>query len=121
LLNGLDHTVIRYTPDVGHIAKVGMDPLSIVKEYHELINCIHYKDMYGDGRWAPMGEGCIDFIGITNYLKSIDFEGWIVVEDECDKAKTDPDSVAMEDGLFNRKVLEPLISHISLTQFNDEL
>jgi inosose dehydratase len=121
LLNGLDSSVIKYTPDLGHIAKGGMDPLSIVKEYHELVNCIHYKDMYDDGRWALMGEGIIDFVGTTNYLKSIDFEGWIVVEDECDKAITDPDSVAMEDGLYNKKVLEPLISHIPNTQFNSQL
>jgi inosose dehydratase len=77
--------------------------------------------MYDDGRWALMGEGIIDFVGTTNYLKSIDFEGWIVVEDECDKAITDPDSVAMEDGLYNKKVLEPLISHIPNTQFNSQL
>jgi inosose dehydratase len=109
LLNGLDASVIRYTPDVGHIAKAGMDPMAIVKQYATLINCIHYKDMYADGRWAPMGEGVIDFMEITNYLQSIHFKGWIVVEDECDKAITDPDSVAMEDGLYNKKVLEPLL------------
>lgn len=109
LLNGLDSRVIRYTPDLGHIAKGGMDPLSIVKEYYELINCVHYKDMYADGQWAPMGEGIIDFMGITNYLKTSGFKGWIVVEDECDKAITDPDSVAMEDGYYNKKVLEPLL------------
>ena len=109
LLSGLDSKVIKYTPDLGHIAKGGMDPLSIVKEYHELVNCIHYKDMYPDGRWALMGEGVIDFTGTTRYLKSIDFEGWIVVEDECDLAITDPDSVAMEDGLYNKKILEPLL------------
>ena len=121
LLNGLDSSAIKYTPDVGHIAKAGMDPLAIVQEYRDLVNCIHYKDMYNDGRWAPMGEGSIDFTGITNYLKKTGFEGWIVVEDECDEAITDPDSVAMKDGLYNRQVLEPLISHTSKTQFNNEL
>lgn len=110
LLNGLDNTVIKYTPDLGHIAKGGMDPLSVVKEYHSLVNCIHYKDIYSNGKWAPMGEGVIDFVSTTNYLKSIDFEGWIVVEDECDKAITDPDSVAMENGIFNANVLQALIS-----------
>jgi inosose dehydratase len=109
LLNGLDSSVIGYTPDLGHIAKGGMDPLSIVKQYHELVNCIHYKDMYEDGTWAPMGAGIIDFIGTTNYLKTIGFDGWIVVEDECDKAITDPDAVALEDGIYNRNVLEPLL------------
>ncbi len=113
LLNGLDHQVIKYTPDVGHIAKAGMDPMAILKQYHQQINCVHYKDMYADGRWAPMGEGVIDFMSLTSYLKSVQFNGWIVVEDECDKSITDPDSVAMEDGLYNKKVLEPLIDHVS--------
>lgn len=112
LLNGLDSSVIKYTPDLGHIAKAGMDPLAILKEYHELVNCIHYKDMYADGTWAAMGEGVIDFVGATKYLKSMNFEGWIIVEDECDEAITDPDSVALADGLYNEKTLEPLLSDI---------
>lgn len=116
LLNGLDRSVIKYTPDLGHIARGGMDPLTIVKQYHELVNCVHFKDMHADGTWAPMGEGVIDFVGTTSYLKSIGFEGWIVVEDECDQAITDPDSVAMQDGLYNKKVIEPLISHVSRTE-----
>jgi inosose dehydratase len=111
LLNGLDSKVIGYTPDLGHIAKGGMDPLSIVKEYHELVNCVHYKDMYADGRWAPMGDGIIDFIGTTEYLGNIGFNGWIVVEDECDTAITDPDTVALNDGEYNKKVLEPLLNN----------
>ena len=101
---------VKYTPDIGHIAKGGMDPLSIIKEYKNLINCIHYKDMYENGAWAPMGEGIIDCTSITNYLKTIDFSGWIVVEDECDMAITDPDAVATKAGLYSKKVLEPLIS-----------
>lgn len=50
-----------------------------------------------------MGEGVIDLVSTTNYLKSIDNEGWIVVEDECGKAITDPDSVAVENGYFIKK------------------
>jgi inosose dehydratase len=115
LLNGLDRRVIKYTPDLGHIAKGGMDPLSIVKEYHELVNCVHYKDMYEDGRWAAMGEGVIDFVGVTAYLKNIEFRGWIVVESECDEAITDPDLVALKDGQYNKRVLEPMIDHASRT------
>jgi inosose dehydratase len=112
LLNGLNSSLIGYTPDVGHIAKGGMDPLSIIRKYRDLVNCVHYKDMYADGSWAPMGEGSIDFIGITNYLEQSGFEGWIVVEDECDMAITDPDTVAMNDGVYNRNVLEPLLSRV---------
>ncbi len=109
LLNGLDSNVIKYTPDVGHMAKGGMDPLTIIQQYRELVNCVHYKDMYEDGTWAPMGDGIIDFVGITKYLKQTGFEGWIIVEDECDEAITDPDGVTMADGIYIKRVLEPLL------------
>ncbi len=121
LLNGLDNRVIKYTPDVGHIAKGGMDPLAIIKEYYSLVNCVHYKDMFADGRWAAMGEGVIDFVEITNYLKTMGFNGWVVVESESDEAIDQPDLVALKDGIFIRNVLEPLISHQSRTRFNEEL
>ena len=109
LLNGLDSRVIQYTPDVGHMAKGGMDPLTIIRQYRELVNCVHYKDMYEDGQWAPMGKGIIDFEGITQELINTEFEGWIIVEDECDQAITDPDSVALDDGVYNEKVLKPML------------
>ncbi len=109
LLNGLDNEVIQYTPDVGHIAKGGMDPLKIIREYRELVNCVHYKDMFQDGRWAAMGEGIIDFDGITKELKNTGFEGWIIVEDECDEAITDPDQVTLTDGIYIKEVLEPML------------
>lgn len=109
LLNGLDASVIKYTPDVGHIAKGGMDPLSIIKEYRELVNCVHYKDMYENGNWAPMGEGAIDFKGITEELVNTDYEGWIIFEDECDQAITDPDGVTLKDGVYVKEVLKPML------------
>lgn len=109
LLNGLDSSVIKYTPDVGHMAKGGMDPLTVIKEYRELVNCIHYKDMFEDGRWAAMGAGIIDFKGITTYLKDSSFDGWIIVEDEADEAITDPDGVTEKDGIYIEKVLRPLL------------
>lgn len=109
LLNGLKSNWIGYTPDVGHIAKVDMDPLTIIKEYRSLVNLVHYKDMFADGRWAPTGEGIIDFKGITQYLKDSGYEGWIVMEDECDGAITDPDSVTMEDGKYIDAQIKPLL------------
>jgi inosose dehydratase len=109
LLNGLNPDVIGYTPDVGHIAKGGMDPLAIIKQYRALVNGVHYKDMFADGQWAQMGEGAIDFTSITKYLTETDYNGWIIVEDESDKAITDPDGVTLTDGIYNRNVLEPLL------------
>ena len=110
LLEGLDTEATGYCPDVGHIAKGGMDALSIIKKYRSVVNCVHYKDMYDDGRWAQTGEGYIDFIGITNYLKETGYEGWIVMEDEADQAITDPDGVTVKDGVYIDNVLRPLLA-----------
>lgn len=35
-------------------------------------------------------EGCIDFQTITDRLKTMEYEGWIVVEAEQDPAKAPP-------------------------------
>ncbi len=109
LLSGLDRDVIGFCPDVGHIAKGGMNPLAVVKQYRSEVNLIHYKDMFENGEWAPTGEGIIDFTGITNYLIETDFHGWIIMEDECDEAITDPDGLTIKDGQWINENLQPLI------------
>ncbi len=109
ILDGLNTDVIGYCPDVGHIAKGDMDPMSIMKEYRSMINLVHYKDIYDDGSWAPTGHGRLDFVGYTQYLKDTGFEGWIIMEDECDQAITDPDGVTFEDGKYIKTHLESLI------------
>lgn len=86
-----------------------MDPLSIIKQYRELINLVHYKDMFADGRWAQTGEGVIQFKEITEYLISTSFEGWIIMEDEADQAVTDPDGVTRKDGEYVKAKIKPLL------------
>ncbi|WP_420401953.1 sugar phosphate isomerase/epimerase family protein [Flagellimonas sp.] len=109
IINALNAEHIGYCPDVGHIAKGGMEPLKIIKEYRELVNLVHYKDMYADGRWAPTGEGIIDFKNITQYLVDTDYKGWIIFEDECDRAITDPDGVTLLDGKYTQTQIQPLL------------
>ncbi len=109
LLDGLDEEATGYCPDLGHIAKAGMDPLKIVQRYRSRINLVHYKDMYHDGRWAATGAGSVDLKGVTSYLVEIGYQGWIVMEDECDKAITDPDGLTLRDGLYIDEVLKPIL------------
>lgn len=113
LLNGLNPKHIGYTPDTGHIAKGGMDPLSIIKEYNELINLVHYKDMYEDGRWAPTGQGVIDLTAITQYLLDIQYNGWIIAEDECDEAIANPDAVTRKFGQYLQWQIKPLLKPVT--------
>lgn len=109
ILNGLDASVTGWTPDVGHIVNGGMDPLTKMKEFSSLINHVHYKDWDGNPEWALMGEGKVDFIGITQWLADQNFDGWIICEDEADKAIEDPDGVTLHDGEYCQKNLMPII------------
>jgi inosose dehydratase len=109
LLPKLDVQALGWTPDVGHIAKGGMDPVGMIREYRELVNHIHFKDMFPDGEWAQTGEGSIDFKTVIDDLVKTDFEGWVVFEDECDAAIGDPDGVTLKDGDYIRDVVKSWI------------
>jgi inosose dehydratase len=108
LFDGIDGGPLGYIPDAGHIARGGMDPLATIQKYRSAVCHVHFKDMLADGRWAAMGEGIIDFAGITRYLAATGYDGWLVVEDECARAEKDPDAVTLADGVYMRQMIKPL-------------
>jgi inosose dehydratase len=109
LLEGLDPDV-GFTPDVGHIANGGMDPLETIQRYRDRVDHVHFKDIGADGRWAPTGEGRIDFPAIVGYLRDSGYSGWIVFEDESVDVEREPDLGARRNGEYARDVLAPLLS-----------
>jgi len=108
MIDGLKASVIGYAPDSGHIARGGMDPLSVIKRYRERVNHIHFKDMNRDKSWAAMGEGLLDFKGIVSYMRETNYDGWIMVEDECAHAEHAPDAATSHNGRYVNEVLVPL-------------
>ncbi len=107
VLEALDTTVTGWTPDVGHIINGGMDPLAKMKEYASLINHVHYKDWNGEPEFALMGKGKVDLLSITQWLKDIKYNGWIICEDEGMEALEDPDFVTLHDGRWIMNELIP--------------
>ena len=107
ILTGLDSSATGWTPDVGHIINGGMEPLSKMKEYAELINHVHYKDWDGNPEFALMGQGKVDLVGVTQWLKDRAYDGWIICEDEAPQAVDDPDGVTLHDGQWIRETLIP--------------
>jgi len=103
LMDGLDTSVLGYAPDAGHIAKGGMDPVAIIKEYASVVQHVHFKDMLPDGVWAEMGRGTIDFAEIVRVLEQHKYQGWIMVEDESPRAEMDPDLITRENGTYLRE------------------
>jgi len=109
ILERLDASVTGWTPDVGHIANGGMDPLETMRQYAQLINLVHYKDWDGQPEFALMGQGKVDLVGITQWLLERNYSGWIVCEDEAALAMEDPDSVTLHDGKWIKEKLVPAL------------
>ncbi len=107
ILDGRDPRLTGWTPDVGHIINGGMEPLETMKRWDSLINHVHYKDWDGDPEFALMGAGRVDFVGITRWLSSWGYDGWIILEDEAEQAIESPDSVTLHDGKWLREQLIP--------------
>ncbi len=109
ILESLDTAVTGWTPDVGHLINGGMDPLTKMKEYASLINLVHYKDWHGEPEFALLGQGNVDFVGITDWLIERQYSGWIICEDEGPEAMNDPDGVTLHDGRWVYETLLPSI------------
>ncbi len=104
---GLDHDVIGWTPDVGHIAKGRMDPVALIQRFGRLVRHCHFKDIDHEDRWVAMGAGRLDFPGVVQALGAWGYDGWIMVEEESAFAVADPDAAMMQNGRYVREVLRP--------------
>ena len=96
--------------DTGHLHFAGADPVAVLDKWGHRVKHVHFKDVrqavldwvrsedksFLDGVAAGVysvpgdPEGCIDFQTITDRLKAIDYDGWIVVEAEQDPVKAPP-------------------------------
>lgn len=106
LLEQLDPN-IGFTPDVGHIAKGGMDPVTMIVATLSRIRHVHIKDIDANGRWAPTGQGMLDIPAIVDTLTTGGYDGWIAFEDESPLAENDPDAAVLAAGAYLRDILAP--------------
>lgn len=90
LFENIDRRYLGYTPDAGHIKMGGMDPLQIIKDNFEIVRHVHFKDCSNNKEWKKMGEGDIDFKSIVDFLESVNYNGWIMVEEETKEASQNP-------------------------------
>ena len=94
--------------DTGHLLFGGGDVMATMERWAERVHHVHFKDIRPDivgdvrandrsfldaviaGAFTVPGDGCIDFQAVTDALKAMGYEGWIVVEAEQDPAKAPP-------------------------------
>ncbi|MDO9395636.1 MAG: sugar phosphate isomerase/epimerase, partial [Herbiconiux sp.] len=89
---------VGFTPDLGHLAKGGLDPLQVVRDWGDRVDHVHVKDLHTDGTWAPTGEGIVDIEGVLRHLEARSFPGWVTFEDESRSAEADPDAATRRNG-----------------------
>lgn len=91
---------IGYTPDLGHIARGGMDPLTVVRDWRSRVDHVHVKDLAADGTWAETGAGVVEVRAVLDFLVATGFDGWVTFEDESPQAESDPDRATRRNGRF---------------------
>jgi inosose dehydratase len=101
LFDMTDPSVLGLCLDTGHWTfGAGGDPVAAVREFRDRVWHVHFKDAdpaiiaasrtdelsgpesVGRGVFCELGKGCVDFPGMLKALEDIDYQGWIVVEQD---------------------------------------
>jgi sugar phosphate isomerase/epimerase len=108
-----DPKLFHYSPDTAHVHLAGGDVVEVLKKYQKRIMLLDYKDAKRAGLqrdFRPniydLGDGEIDFPACHRLLKSMHFEGWIVVD--LDIARQGPRASYERSGAYVVKTLEPI-------------
>ncbi|CAN5115693.1 hypothetical protein BH20BAC1_BH20BAC1_19770 [soil metagenome] len=73
--------------DIGHVQRIGQDPVPMLKKYKERLYDMHMKDVTGstgDDTPLEIGRGVIDIPAVIKTLKKINYPGNISFEYEKD-------------------------------------
>jgi sugar phosphate isomerase/epimerase len=82
---------VGWVPDTGHILRGRQDILDTLATHRDRIRYVHLKDVDAGGTWAMLGEGACDVPAvIASVRQAPGFNGWIVVEEESERAAADP-------------------------------
>jgi inosose dehydratase len=80
---------VKLCPDTGELLAAGIDPVSVIRHFGEIIAHVHVKDYDGGARhdgYAPVGLGKIAVAGIMNALESLPGEFMVMAELNPDAA-----------------------------------
>ena len=96
----LEGSAISLCLDTGHLLIGGTDPAELTRQAPERVAHTHFKDVddqvaaqvrsgrltYTEGvrhgMYRPLGRGDVDFTAIVSHLRSRDYDGWYVLEQD---------------------------------------
>jgi sugar phosphate isomerase/epimerase len=85
-VKGLDKR-IGLCIDIGHVVRIGQDPVKMIEKYKDRLYDMHLKDVdkaEAKGSSVEIGRGIIDIPNIIKTLKKIDYQGCMALEYEKD-------------------------------------
>lgn len=100
LMARTDPTLLGLCFDTGHITFGGGDPRDVLRRHGDRMWHVHFKDCHPDiaqrartegwdyfeavrqGVFCELGRGAVDFGGVVADLAALDYNGWIVVEQD---------------------------------------
>lgn len=81
LLEHLDPKYVNFQMDLYWVTKAGADPIAYFKKYPNRFKLWHVKDMDDQGRFAPVGNGTIDFAKILQNKELSGMQYYFVEQD----------------------------------------
>lgn len=85
-IKGLDKR-IGLCVDIGHVVRIGQDPVQMIEKYKDRLYDMHLKDVdkaEAKGSSVEIGRGIIDIPMVIRTLKKIDYQGCMALEYEKD-------------------------------------
>lgn len=99
-VDGTDPDLVGIAFDTAHIAYGGGDPIAALRKYGDRVRHVHFKGYsekaaekcrrehidgvaaVGEGVFCELAESDIDFGTVLSVLKEINYDGWIVIEQD---------------------------------------
>jgi inosose dehydratase len=103
----LELTELELCLDTGHLLAAGGDPLAVLARWGHRVRHVHVKDALADGTFCRLGAGRLDLAAFLDALRALEYEGWIVVEQDVPDSGQDLGRI-IADLRHNRAVLAGL-------------
>lgn len=103
----LELTELELCLDTGHLLAAGGDPLTLLERWGHRVRHVHVKDARPDGTFCRLGDGSLQLAAVVEALRELEYEGWIVVEQDAAEGTRDLWRV-LGDLRHNRSVLAGL-------------
>lgn len=78
---------IGFCIDIGHVVRIGQDPVPMIEKYKDRLYDMHLKDVnkaQSDGTPVEIGRGVIDIPAVIKTLNKIKYQGYTAFEYEKD-------------------------------------